>query len=116
MLRKIKNSPRKATTKNNTPPRILKESHKVSAKFLGKLVNGAIMSGKFSDNLKLAYVTPVFKKKSPLDKTIYRPVSILPTISKTFEKLMEKQRYYYIQKHLSPYLCGHRKGYSTQQS
>jgi hypothetical protein len=35
--------------------------------------------------MKAAQVTPVFKKKSPLDKANYRPVSILPTLSKIFE-------------------------------
>ena len=29
---------------------------------------------------------------------------------------MEKQLNHYIQNHLSPYLCGYRKGYSTQQA
>ena len=67
--KEIKNiNPRKATSKNNIPPRILKESHKVSPKFLQKLVKDAIISGKFLDNLKLVDVTPVFKKKHHLDK------------------------------------------------
>ena len=59
--------------------------------FLKKLVNNAIIRGKFPDNLKLEDVTPVFKKKNPLDKTNNGPVSAFPTISRIFEKLMEKQ-------------------------
>ena len=38
--------------------------------------------------MKLADIIPVFKKKGPLKKENYRPVSILSTISKIFERLM----------------------------
>ena len=111
MLRKkIKNiNLRKATTKNNISPRLLKESHKDPFKFLQKLISGDIISGKFQKNLKLADVTPVFKKKIPQDKTSHRPVSVLLKISKIFEKLMEKQLNYSKPFILSPYLCGYRK-------
>ena len=106
----------KATTKNNIPPRILKESQNVSSNFLQEFINNTIISGKFPDSLKLADVTPVFKKKNPFDKTKSRPVSVLLTTSKIFEKLREKQLNHYIQNHFSPYLCGYQKGYSTQQA
>ena len=41
--------------------------------------------------MELADITPVFKKKDPLKKENYRPVSILSAISKIFERLMQKQ-------------------------
>ena len=44
----------------------------------------------------------------------YRPVSVLPTVSKIFERIMQKQISDYIGKLLSPFLCGYRKGFSTQ--
>ena len=44
----------------------------------------------------------------------YRPVSVLPVVSKVYERIMKKQILGYIDKHLSPHLCGYRKGYSTQ--
>ena len=59
---------KKAATKN-IPPRILKESHKGLSNFA--IETCKLVSGKFPDNLKLADVTPVFKKKNPLDKTNY---------------------------------------------
>ena len=72
--------------------------------------------------LKLANITPVFKKKDPLNKEIYRlhwlkttlTGSVLPSISKLFEKLIQNQINGYINQFLSPYLCGYRKGFSTQ--
>ena len=59
----------------------------------------------------LADATLVFKKKDPLKKTNYRPASVLPPVSKLFERLMQKQTN---KKSLSPYLCEYRKGFSTQ--
>ena len=43
-----------------------------------------------------------------------RPVGILPTVSKIFERLMQKQINEYINQFLSLFLCVYRKGFSTQ--
>ena len=45
----------------------------------------------------------------------YRPVSLLPIVSKLFERNMYNQILAYIDKFLSPYLFGFRKGHSTEQ-
>ena len=45
----------------------------------------------FPDCLKLANVTPVFQKSARTSKNNYRPVSILPILSKLFELLISKQ-------------------------
>ena len=47
---------------------------------------------------------------------IYRPISILPSISKIFERLMFHQITSFVENIISPYLCGFRKGYSTQHA
>ena len=39
---------------------------------------------KFPNELKIADITPILKKEDPLDKTNYRPISILLTVSKIF--------------------------------
>ena len=44
----------------------------------------------------------------------YRPISILPSISKIFEIIIFEDISQYMSHILSPYLCGFRKGYSTQ--
>ena len=44
----------------------------------------------------------------------FRPLSVLPTVSKIFERIMQKQVSDYIGKFVSPFLCGYRKGFSTQ--
>ena len=68
----------------------------------------------FPHSLKLAEITHTNKKDERTMKNNYKPVSILPAISKIFEKNMYNQIYAYIDKYLSPYLCGFRKGFSTQ--
>ena len=56
----------------------------------------------------------MFKKEDPLDKTNCKPVSILPTVSKIFERILFNQLQRFSNKFFSPLLCGLRKGYSTQ--
>ena len=46
----------------------------------------------------------------------YRPVSVLPAVSKIFEGVTQKQRNEYVSQFLSLFLCGYRKGFSTQTS
>ena len=43
-------------------------------------------------------------------------MSVLPPVSKLFEKILQKQIISHIEKYLSPSLCGYRKAYSTQQA
>ena len=64
--------------------------------------------------LKQAEVTPIYKKNDVMDKRNYRPVSILPTVSKIFEKVMLEQLNVHFDPILSPYMSGFRKGYSCE--
>ena len=59
---------------------------------------------------------PVFKKLDPTDKTNFRPVSVLPLLSKVFEKIMYDQLYEYAETFLNKLLCGFRKAHSTQHA
>ena len=86
----------------------------VTADSLQQLFNQAVTTREFPSNLKNADVTPVFKKNNPLSKENYRPVSVLPIISKVFEKLMQNQINLHIKSFLSPYLCGCKKGFNSQ--
>ena len=44
--------------------------------------------GVYPNSLKLAKVIPIFKAGSKLEVNNYRPISLLPTLSKIIEKLM----------------------------
>ena len=76
--------------------------------------NEVVASRLFPDNLKLADISPVFKKNDATKVSNNRPVSVLPTVSKIFERLMHSQISSNFDQILSPLLCGYRKGYNTQ--
>ena len=59
-------------------------------------------------------MTPVFKKEDASLLKNYRQVSVLSVVSKIYERIIQKQILEYIDKHLSPHICGYRKGYSRQ--
>ena len=63
---------------------------------------------------KKANITSVFKKGDRNSKDNYMPVSILPNISKIFERCIFRQLYSFMFEFLSKYQCGFRKEYSTQ--
>ena len=80
-------------------------------------INNGINTSFFSpDELKRAEVTPIFKKEDSTNVKNYRPVSVSPVMSKVFERIMQKQINAYIEKFFSPYLCGFRKGFGTQDA
>ena len=79
-------------------------------------INDCILKEKFPDSLKLANITPVLKKDEPTNKENYRPVSILPLISKIFERLLYDQLNAYLEHYLNSLLCGFRKAHSTQHA
>ena len=56
------------------------------------------------------------KKYSKSKKDHYRPISVLPNISKIYERLFFKQISEYFEQFLSKYQCGFRKGFSAQHS
>ena len=101
----IKN--KKANPFNTVPSKILKISSECSADTLTSLINKSLTSSrKFPSNLKLADITPIYKKKNPQAKETYKPISVLPVLSKVFERLMEKQTNSFIMDYLSDFLCG----------
>ena len=58
------------------------------------------------------YNAYIQKKDSLDDKTNYRPISILPIVSKIFERIVFKQLQRFSNKFLLPQLCGLKKWYS----
>ena len=105
---------KKPTTYNNIPTRLLVESNDIAAPFITTIFNKSIANGDFPSLLKLADITPTYKKDDTSKKENYRPVSILTPVSKFFERSMHDQIALYMETYLSPFLCGFRKGYSTQ--
>ena len=78
------------------------------------IINNGILDGKFDDGLKLADLIPSPKGDKTTNKKNCRNISLLPVVSKMFEKIIQKQIGTYIETYLSPFLCGYRKGYNAQ--
>ena len=74
----------KATPIGNISVDILKSSIDIHLPFITNSINLSIEKGCFPEELKLAEVSPIFKKKDDLDKENCRPVSVLPHTSKVF--------------------------------
>ena len=84
----------KATTNNTVTPKILKISCNKSVGILHNLFNECLITGSFLDNLKLADITPVFKKKDPpqIKKTADQSVSYL-VVLKFLKNLCKKNKW-----------------------
>ena len=91
------------------PIQISKESE-FTFETLTNCINKSIETGYFSDSLKEANITPILKKDDPLDKSNYRPVSILPLISKVFERRIYNQLSEYNRKFSKSYFMWFQKG------
>ena len=104
----------KASQKSDIPTKIIHDNVDLFADFIVGSLKGTIKTSIFASCLKLADITPLHKKGRKDNKENYRPVSILPTLSKIFEKILFEQMSVFFEKILSNQQCGFRKGYSTQ--
>ena len=102
------------SSSGDIPAHILKQCDLCSQALI--CINQSIVSGTFPDSLKLVNISPVYKAKDPLDKTNYRPVSVLPLLSKIHERVIFDQLFGHAKKVLSKLLCGFRKAHSTQHA
>ena len=105
---------RKASQNVDIPVRIIKENKDIVSYFLYHNFNNSLSCSAFPAAMKYAEVTPIHKKDDKTDKENYRPISILPNLSKVYERLMYNQIYPYFQIIFSKCQCGFRKGFNTQ--
>ena len=75
---------KKVTLNSDIPDKILKWVSDIIAPVLTECFNQNIKNLAFPTELKDPYVSPAYKKKERHDKRNYRPVSILPLLSKSF--------------------------------
>ena len=86
-----KANPKEATGRDGISVKLLKSAKPAIVKPITNLINKSITNSIFPKKLKEAEVVPLFKKNNPLDKCNYRPVSVLPTISKCYERAIFEQ-------------------------
>ena len=105
---------KKACQKHDIPVKLIKLNKDLFSHFIYHNFNNSLFSSNFPTILKAADILPTHKNK---DKSVienYRPISILPTLSKIYERCMYDQMYKYFDQILSKYQCGFRQGYNTQ--
>ena len=95
---------KKAITFGNILPKILEASKESCSGLLAKLFNNKLLTSSFPTELKVPDVSPIFKEDDPLKTKNYRPVSLLPVVSKIFEKLLHKQMSLHVDRFLSLYI------------
>ena len=68
------------------PADILKVTLDIHLSLITKIINLSFENACFPDDLKLAEVSPIFKKNDDLDKENYRPVIILFNVKRSLKK------------------------------
>ena len=98
--------------------KLLKVIAPVIIKPLTLLINQVLNTGTFPDKLKIAKVIPIFKKGDPSLFENYRPISLLPAISKVVEKIIALQLSSYFEKNklLFDNQYGFRPKHSTEHA
>ena len=76
--------PKNSSGHDNISLILLKASINYIAKPLTCIINKSLKTGRFPSKLKVAKIIPIFKKDDEHDFNNYRPISLLPSISKVF--------------------------------
>lgn len=111
-----KMKPKTSSGQDGISSALLKDVHLITVKVLTLIINQSLSTGICPDRLKIAKVVPIFKKDNPHITGNYRPISLLPVISKVFEKVVFDQLYKYLDKNNLLYKSqyGFRKGHSCE--
>ena len=105
---------KKTCQESDIPVKIIKDNIDIFSEFIFHNFNNSIFDATFPSELKSADVIAVFIKKDRNNVKNYHPVSILPNLSKIYERCLYDQMYKYFNHILSKWQCGFCKGFSTQ--
>ena len=87
--------PKTSCGRDNMSNKLLKYVKSEITPYLTLFINQSINTGIFPSKLKLAKVLPIHKKDDKSCLENYRPISILPSVSKVFERVIHNQLYEY---------------------
>ena len=110
-------SPHKAAGIDKISARFLRIAAPILAPSIARLINMSFSTGKFPTRWKTANVTPLFKQGAASDPFNYRPISVLPVVSKVIERHMHNSLYAFLMDNNLLYSrqSGFRRMYSTVQ-
>ena len=103
---------KKTSQKSDFPLKIIKENVDIISYFLYHQFNNSLSCATFPTSMKYAHVTTIYKKDDKTDN--YCIISILPNLSKVYERLMYNQIYPYFDTLFSKFQGGFRKGFNAR--
>ena len=92
----------------------LKVGLPILAESLCDIFNLSLATGVFPDCWRVARVAPIFKSGEQTDRSNYRPISVLPFLSRVFEKFVYNQLYEYSDE--NKHLFSHHSGFRSLHS
>lgn len=107
---------RKACGHDMLSPRLIKESSRAIVVQVTKILNTAIVQGRYPSRWKMGQVTPLFKKDDETDKRNYRPITVFPYLNNIFERLFSIQLQGFYRGLLSDYISAYRRHHSCETS
>jgi hypothetical protein len=105
--------PKKSSGMDNLSSWLLKELNSYINVPLSIIINKSMQEGIFPDKLKIAKIIPIYKSKDKEQFSNYRPISLLSSVSKIYEKIIYKRLYNYIEPALYEKQFGFRSKRST---
>ena len=98
--------------------KLLRDAAEEIAPTLTALFNASINTGIFPDDFKIAIISPIHKSGSKKNCDNYRPISVLSSVAKIFERLITEQLEIYLESNsiLVEQQAGFRKKHYTQTS
>ena len=114
IINKLKN--KKSRGADNISNQLLKTIKQELCKPLTIIINQMIETGVYPEKFKISKITPIYKKNERTNIANYRPISLLPTLSKIFERVIHTQLYTYFDENklLSEQQYGFREKHSTE--
>ena len=91
-------NPSKAAGIDNLSGKFLKDGADILARPISQLCNLSIKLNSFPRSCKIAKVKPLFKKGTKTDPENYRPISLLPILSKIIERIIHDQTQEFLSK------------------
>ena len=102
-----------STGPDQIPTRYIKPVADIIAAPLTYIINTCIQSNIFPEAWKITRISPISKTEVPKNNDDFRPIAILPVLSKIYERLVLKQQLSFIDNRINDNMSGFRKGHST---
>ena len=107
-------NPNKTSGIDEISPKVVHKIGPIISCPLCHIFNLTFTTGHIPEELKMSLISPVYKADDKTKFTNYRPISVLPCISKILEKLMNKRLMHYLDK--NKILYAHQYGFRNKRS